>query len=387
MGAGMAMLAELVGSVALTLAGVGIVWTFAATIVLRRYFARAAPLAATQCGVTILKPLHGAEPRLFDNLASFLMQSHGGPVQMVCGVQRADDPAIAVVEALRRRFPNATIDLILDGTRHGSSGKISNLVNMEPHIRHPVVMLSDSDIAVGRDYVAQLLAALDPPGVGIATCAYHGRGDAGFWSRLGAAGTDWQFLPGLTFGVANQLASPCMGSTIAMRRDTLARIGGFARFADVLADDYAIGAAVRGLGLSVVMPPLLVSHAFDERSARALWRHELRWGVTVRDLAFCSYLGMIVGFPFPMALFAALWWPVAGIIFAIAALAVRLFAAISAERVAGARPAPLWVLPLRDIFGFAVFCASFFVRSVDWRGATLRIRPNGHIAAAPETSP
>jgi ceramide glucosyltransferase len=131
----------------------------------------------------------------------------------------------------------------------------------------------------------------------------------------------------------------------------------------------------------------MVTHAFDERSARALWRHELRWGVTVRELAFAPYLGMMIGFPLPIALLAALWWPAAGLICALAALGVRLFAAISAERVAGARAAPLWMLPIRDIFGFAVYCASFFVRSVDWRGATLKIGPNGHIAAAPETQP
>lgn len=382
----MAILAALLGLVALTLAGIGIVWTFAAAIVLRRFFAWSAPVATAMTGVTILKPLHGTEPRLLDNLASFLTQSHAGEIQLLCGVHQADDPAVAVVAMLRRRFPDAVIDLIVDATRHGASGKISNLVNMEPHIRHPVVMQSDSDIAVGPEYVARLLAALDVPGVGVATCAYHGRGDAGIWSRFGAAGIDWQFLPGLIFGVVNQLANPCMGSTIAMRRDTLDRIGGFARFADVLADDHAIGAAVRALGLAVVMPRMLVAHAFDERSARALWRHELRWGVTVRDLALRSYLGMIVGFPLPLALLGALWWPVAGLFLAVAALGVRLFAAISAERAAGAQAAPLWVVPIRDIFGFAVYCASFFVRSVDWRGATLRLGPNGHIAAAPETS-
>ncbi|MDF0487283.1 bacteriohopanetetrol glucosamine biosynthesis glycosyltransferase HpnI [Sphingomonas sp. H39-1-10] len=383
----MGYITAIFGALALALAAIGIGWMLAATIVLRRFFARPAPTIDTTTGVTILKPLHGAEPRILDNLASFLAQSHTGPVQLLCGVQRADDPAIRAIDALRRRHPNATIDLVIDSTRHGSSGKISNLANMEGAIAHPVVMLSDSDIAVGRDYVRQVLAALDAPGVGIVTCAYHGRGDAGFWSRLGAGGIDWQFLLGLIFGVANRLAAPCMGSTIAMRRETLTRIGGFARFADVLADDYAIGAAVRGLGLSVVVPPLLVTHAFDERSARALWRHELRWGVTVRDLALAPYAGLIVTFPLPMALLAALWWPVAGMTLASCALAVRLFAVFSVNRVTRGRAAASWVLPIRDIFGFAVYCASFFVRSVDWRGATLRIGPNGHIAAAPETLP
>ena len=381
----MGYITAILGSLGLALAAIGSGWMLAATLVLRRFFARAAPASDATTGVTILKPLHGTEPRFLDNLASFLTQSHTGPVQLLCGVQRADDPAIGAIEALRRRYPQARIDLVIDSTRHGSSGKVSNLANMAPHIRHPVVMLSDSDIAVGPDYVSQVLAALDAPGVGIVTCAYHGRGDAGFWSRLGAAGIDWQFLLGLIFGVANRLAAPCMGSTIAMRRETLDRIGGFARFADVLADDYAIGAAVRDLGLSVVVPPLLVTHAFDERSAGALWRHELRWGVTVRDLGIAPYLGLIVTFPLPVALLATAWWPAAGITLAAIAFSVRLFAAISVERIAGARAAPLWVLPIRDIFGFAVYCASFFVRSVDWRGATLRIGPNGHIAAAPET--
>nr|WP_256326041.1 bacteriohopanetetrol glucosamine biosynthesis glycosyltransferase HpnI [Sphingomonas sp. NFR15] len=383
----MGYITAIFGALALALAAIGIGWMLAATIVLRRFFARPAPTIDTATGVTILKPLHGAEPRILDNLASFLAQSHAGPVQLLCGVQRADDPAIRAIDALRRRHPNATIDLVINSTRHGSSGKISNLANMEGAISHPVVMLSDSDIAVGRDYVRQVLAALDAPGVGIVTCAYHGRGDAGFWSRLGAGGIDWQFLLGLIFGVANRLAAPCMGSTIAMRRETLTRIGGFARFADVLADDYAIGAAVRGLGLSVVVPPLLVTHAFDERSARALWRHELRWGVTVRDLALAPYAGLIVTFPLPMALLAALWWPVAGMTLASCALAVRLFAVFSVNRVTRGRAAASWVLPIRDIFGFAVYCASFFVRSVDWRGATLRIEPHGRIAAAPETLP
>lgn len=381
----MAYLATILGALALGLSVIGIGWTFAAAIVLRRFFAHPAPAGNATTGVTILKPLYGAEPRLLDNLASFLAQSHPGPLQLLCGVQRADDPAIRAIDALRRRFPDASIDLVIDATRHGSSGKISNLANLQPHIRHPVVMLSDSDIAVGRDYIAQVLAALDAPGVGIVTCAYAGRGDAGFWSCLGAAGIDWQFLPGLIFGVANRLANPCMGSTIAMRRETLGRIGGFARFADVLADDHAIGAAVLDLGLSVVVPSMLVGHAFDERSVRALWRHELRWGVTVRDLAFGSYLGLIVGFPLPLALLAALWWPLAGLVCAVAALCVRVFAAISAERAIGASAASLWMLPMRDIFGFAVYCASFCVRSVDWRGTTLRIGPDGHIAAAPET--
>jgi hypothetical protein len=120
--------------------------------------------------------------------------------------------------------------------------------------------------------------------VGLVSCLYTGRGDAGVWSRIGAAMISFQQTPNMVFAVTHGLAQPCMGSTIALRRDTLTAIGGFERFADVLADDHAMGAAVQALGLSIAIPPMLVDHAGDERSLGQLWRHFLRWAVTIRDL-------------------------------------------------------------------------------------------------------
>jgi ceramide glucosyltransferase len=199
-------------------------------------------------------------------------------------VQRADDPAIAVVEALAVRFPDARIDLIIDSTPHGANRKVANLINLQPFIAHDVVVLSDSDILVGPDYLTGLLNALDQPGTGAVTLAYHGCGDAGWWSKIAAAGLTWNFLPGAVFGAAFGLARPCMGSTIALRRETLSRIGGMRAFRNVLADDFAIGAAVATLGLNVVVAPLLVSHVSAEPDFAALWRHELRWAATVRGL-------------------------------------------------------------------------------------------------------
>jgi ceramide glucosyltransferase len=272
------------GGLLLLLSGAGALYMLGVAMVLHRYFARVAPAPVRSEAVTLLKPLYGAEPKLTANLATFLVQDHAGPVQLLCGVQRPDDPAIAAIESLRAAYPDADITLVRDPTFHGASGKISNLVNMDAHARHGIVILSDSDIAVAPDYLARILAALDRPGVGAVTCLYHGRGDAGFWSRVAAAGLSWQFLPGALFGVALRLAKPCMGSTIAMRRETLDAIGGFARFADVLADDHAIGAAVEALGLQVAVPPMLVTHASAEQGLGELWRHELRWGATVRGL-------------------------------------------------------------------------------------------------------
>ena len=381
------ILLSLIGWLFLALAAVGAVYMVVAGIMFGRLTAPGRAPSPGRTAVTILKPLYGGEPRLVENLATFLAQDHGGPVQLLCGVGRADDPAIRAVEALRAGHPDAAIDLVVDPTRRGSNAKIGNLINMMPHANHDVLILSDSDMAVPPDYLSRILAALDTPGVGAVTCLYRGRGDAGFWSRLAAAGPSWQFLAGVSVGIAGGLAIPCMGSTIALRRDTLAAIGGFAAFADILADDHAIGQAVAAIGQRVAVPPLLLTHAHDDSRLRALWRHELRWAATVRGVAPAGYVGSVVTYPLPLALIGATVHPVAGLGIALAALATRLAFAGRVDARTDAPTAPLWLLPARDILSFAVFLASFFVRSVDWRGTSLRMASHGMIIADPENSP
>ena len=376
------LLGTVLGWLAIVVAALGVVYSTAAALVFRRYFAAATPASARHEAITLVKPLYGDEPRLYDNLASFLAQDHAGPIQLLCGIQRHDDPAIAVVEALKAAHPDAQIDLVIDGTVHGASGKLSNLINMEPLIRHDVVVLSDSDIAVAPDYLAQILRALDQPKTGLVSCVYAGRGDTGFWSHFGAAGVSYQFMLGLVFGVANKLATPCMGSTIAMTRETLRRIGGFTRFADKLADDYAMGEAVRELGLEIAVPAMLVDHAFDETSFAALWRHELRWGATVRDVAFWPYVGIIIGLPLPVAVLSVLYWPTVGLILCALAVVARLVVVRTVDATVGRRIAPWWMALAHDGMSFALYIASFFVRSVDWRGATLTMKNDGRIVAA-----
>ena len=369
------------GWLAIVLAAAGVVYQVIASIILRRFFAHAPATPRRTDPVTLLKPLYGAEPRLYDNLATFLALEHDGPVQMVCGIQRADDPAIAVVAALRAAYPAAAIDLVIDATVHGASGKVSNLINMMAVAKHPMLVLSDSDIAVRPDYLARVLAPFDRAGVGIVSCLYRGRGDAGFWSRFGAAGLTYQFIIGVVIAVAHKLADPCMGSTIALRRETLEELGGFERFADTLADDHAIGQAVIAMGLDLAVPPMFVTHAFAETSFAALWRHEVRWSATVRDVAFWSYVGAIIGIPLPLACIVCLYAPAIGVPLVVAALIARFVVVRSVDAAVGEKVAPFWMAPAHDFLSFAVYLAAFFVRSVDWRGARLTIQDKGRISA------
>lgn len=330
-------------------------------------------------GVTVLKPLHGAEPGLEAALTSLLTQDYPGPLQVVFGVQNPTDPAQAVVGTLRRAHPAADVALAVDSTDHGANRKVSNLINMAGRAKHEVLIVADSDIVVGPGYLRGVVAALGDPQVGVVTCPYHGLPTRGLWSCLAAMGISYQFLPSVAVGVGLKMAHPCMGSTVALRRETLERIGGFAAFADRLADDYAIGAAVRTTGLRSVVAPVLVGHVCTEDSLKALLQHELRWARTVRGVDPTGFAGSAVTYPVPLAALATIFTGAAPI--GLAALGIALICRFwlrrDVDRLAGARTGPWWLTPLRDGLSFAVFLGAFFVCAVDWRGTRFRVDDRG----------
>lgn len=357
-----------------------------ATAIIADRFARAVTMGVgpvADAPVTLLKPLHGAEPRLAENLATFLDQEWDAPIQLVAGIQHPDDPAAAAIGRLRTDDERVRIVLVTNGRRHGANAKVGNLINMMAAVHHDIIVLSDSDIVVAPDYLRRIAHSLAQPGVGAVTCVYRGRGDAGFWSKIGAAGLSYQFLPGVLAGIAIDAGDACMGSTIALRRSTLEAIGGFERFADTLADDHAIGVAVRALGLKVAIAPVVVTHASTEPSFMALVRHELRWAATVRDLNAGGFIGMIAMMPVPFAVLSLIAEPGLWTAMLLAsAIASRMVAAHAIDRLVGARTAQLILLPIRDLLTFGICVTSYFVRRVDWRGERLDMAAEGKISVA-----
>jgi ceramide glucosyltransferase len=328
--------------------------------------------------VTILKPLHGEGPRIFRCLASFCRQRYQAPVQIVFGVEEAADAAIPLVKRLQAAFPDSRIELGTDPRPHGGNRKISNLANIAGLADHDIVVLADSDIEVDPDYLARIVGELQQPGVGAVTCLYHGISGSGTWARLSALAINAQFLPSVVVGVTCRLAQPCFGSTIALRREMLARIGGFERFADALADDYSIGEAVRAMDAEVVISPVSVGHLCKDQTARQLWSHELRWGRTIRSIDPAGYFGSIVAHPFPLALLAALLGA-GGAAVALAALALlcRVTLLKCVERRFGLERQDYWLVPLRDLISFAVFVWGLFGTTVDWNGETYQVTSQG----------
>jgi len=377
-------LLDLIAPAFWVLAGAGSVYALVAALLLRRFAARSPRPALKTPGITILKPLHGVEAGLYGNLASFCRQDYPGPVQVVFGVSHPEDPAVRVVHRLIADHPDADMELVVDPSVHGANGKISNLINMATRIRHDVVVMADSDIRVEPDYLRQLLGALEQPGVGLATCVYRGVPTGGLWSRLAAMGINHHFLPSVLVALGIGRADPCFGATIVLRREMLERIGGFEAFANHLADDHAMGEAVRRAGAQVAVAPVIVTHICRVRTGAELFGQELRWARTLRFLDPAGYLGSAVTHPLPFALLALAFSPdhVVGVGVLGLALSCRALLQIQAERMLGATGGDHRLGPVRDLLSFAVFVASHFTDAVSWRGQRYRVRRDGTLISA-----
>lgn len=358
-------------------------FTLAAALAVAPPLRRAPRRTPTRAAVTLLKPLHLGEPGLEENLRSFFRQDYAGPIQIVFGAESRSDPALVTVEKLVREFPEKDVKIVTDPAFGGSNPKIANLINMVAYATHDMLVLSDSDIRVKPDYLCEVVAALEEPGVGAVSCLYSGKPIGNMWAKLAAMGVDYHFLPNVCLGMGLRLTEPCFGSTIALRRRVLDEIGGFEPLSNVLADDYELGRAVRRQGYRVRIPrSLTVEHVCSEATASALFRQELRWARTNLLLAKAGYAGTLLTYPLPLALITVLLQDFSVLSLAVlgAALASRLCLVFQSGRFLGVRCGPLWLLPLRDVMSFAVFVASFFGHTVDWRGTRYVAAPDGALA-------
>jgi len=258
--------------------------------------------------------------------------------------------------------------------------KVSNLINMFRAARHDTLVLADSDVRVPPDYLAQVVAPLEKPGVGIVTCAYRGVPGRGPWSLLLAAFVNDWFMPSVYVAAALGAGGFVSGVTIALKRATLAAAGGFEAIADQLADDYRLGELARAQGLATVLSDVIVETEINESSARDLIRHELRWLRTIRAVRPGSYASAFLTFPLPVAVLGTLLagWAAAALAMLAATVLARLLLHFDASR-KGTAALELWVLPISDTLAFTLWCWGFLSRRVHWRQARYRVARDGTV--------
>ncbi len=336
-------------------------------------------------GVTLLKPLKGVDPRMYAGLESHCRQEYGGPVELVFGVHSLADPAVEQVERLRAAFPAAAIQLVECPERLGTSGKVSNLVQMLPHATYEHVIINDSDIFVAPGYLADVMRLFTDAKVGMVTAPYLGRTGAGgrektLWARLEALGISTDFMPGVL--TARKLEGGIrfgLGSTLAMTKTALAEAGGLAPLVEYLADDYELGKRIAAAGYRVELCGECVETTVPAYGLRDFWDHQMRWARSTRDSRKAGYVGLGVTYCVPWALMTVV--ASGGALWSFSLLSLALLARVTVALSIGVGLLrddqvlrDLWLLPLRDLFGLLFWAWSFAGDTVVWRGETFRLR-------------
>lgn len=368
----------------------------ASILAAKRFFsAPPAPGPSEFPPVSILIPLCGTDFRAYENYASLCRQGYPR-FQIVFGVRDPEDVSIALVEKLKADFPGVPIELSVSAARIGHNPKVNNLNNMLPLARHAVLVLLDSDIRVGPDFLRSSLAEWMANGGGLLTCLYRAGEAPGPASKLEAMGISADFAPGVLVAEGARGISFAFGAAIVMGKDTLRAIGGFEAIADYLADDYMLGNLTRKAGLPVRLSRYVVETVLSRLSLPEFVRHQVRWARGIRACGPWGHTGSIVtnGTVLSSLHLAAAGFSSFGWFLFLSTIAVRLaMAGFVGVHCLGdkilARNLPLVLL--RDCFSFFFWCAALFGKRVTWRGGTFTIRPGGKMVpekarATPKTA-
>ena len=350
--------------------------------VTHRFF-RSRPRASTDYAppVSVLKPVRGLDAQAIANFSSFCQQDYP-EYELLFGFADADDPGIAVVRQLQEEHAELTIRLVT-GPVLGPNRKASLLHHLVASAEHDILVISDSDMRVTPDYLRRVVAPLENPATGLVTCCYRGENALNLPKGLEALYIGACFLPSVI--IASQILrfGFAMGSTAALRRSELARLGGFKSIAAYLADDYQLGARIAELGLHVHLSDYVVATVLGTASFRELWHRETRWNRCARVSRPWCYPGLFITFSTPLALllilfsgFAPFGWQVLAVSVAVRWLVAALIASSTGDL--ASRRWLLW-LPIRDLLTTAVWLVGGLGRLIVWRGDRFILRSDGRM--------
>ncbi len=352
----------------------------------RREWKRTKATLSTFPPVTLLKPVCGMEPGLEDHLTTFFEQ-HYPDYEIIFGARRDDDPALEVVRRVMERYPSVPVTIVISGEPWRPNAKVCSLVKMFERASHDYLIISDSDVNVDPNYIAEVVQPMLDPGNGMVTCLYRGLPTGGVWSRLEALGMSVEMTSGAV--VANLLEGMkfALGPTMAIRRDALDAIGGFEPLADYCSDDYILGRRVAEGGWRVVMSHHVIDHVVINRAFACSMQHQIRWMKSTRCSRRAGHAGTALTFAMPFGLLGLLgagamhhWALGIGLLAAAYLNRVLLSLAAGWGVVRDRRALRMaWLYPVRDLMGFLFWCASYAGRIIVWRGDHYRLEDCGRM--------
>jgi ceramide glucosyltransferase len=381
------MLATVVASVTTILTFAGIFYYIAVLWSARSFIRRRARQTEFAPAVSILKPLKGLDPGMYEAFASHCRQEYAGAYEILFGVSSLGDPAeapvIAAIERLKAEFPERAIRLVETPERLGPNRKMGNVVQLARHAKYDYLIVNDSDIRVGSRYLQRIIGEFGTTErgkqVGLVTAPYRGQAHGTVGSKLEALGISTDFFPGVL--VALKMDGEIrfgLGSTLAVSRGALDAIGGFSPLVDALADDYELGRRVANAGYGVALSREVVETSVPSYTLEGYFAHQLRWARGIRDSRRAGYVGLMFTYGLCWAVLNAV---ASGIsIESLALLSLALLARVTVALGVGVGILAdrqvlrdLWLVPLRDLTAMAVWVWSFAGNTVTWRGETFRL--------------
>lgn len=343
--------------------------------------------------VTVLKPVHGMEPRLEENLESFFRQDYPR-FEIIFGARSQDNEALVVVERLRAKYPKVRTQVVISGEPSWPNAKIFSLANMLLASDNDYFVISDSDILVKPDFLRNVVPPLLHPKVGLVTCLYEGIPARGFWSRLEAMGMSVEMPSGVMVADMLEGMKFALGAAMAVRRDAIEAMGGIRETADFYSDDFVLGNRIAEAGYEVVLSHYKVGHVLVARSLRRSFGDQLRWMKSTRFSRPRGHIGSGLTYAVPYGVLALLLAfahrhqvphprgvHLALSLFAMAWLNRMLLAVIVGWGIIRDRRCLwlCWLYPLRDMLGFCAWAASYTGNRFFWRGELYQFGEGGRI--------
>ena len=332
--------------------------------------------------VTILKPLCGIDQGTYTNLASFCQQNYP-QYQIIFGVRSSTDPSIEVIEKLIQQFPEIDINLLVKDQIIGANLKISNLANAVTMAKYDILLIADSDIRVGSEYLKTVIQPLQDQKVGVVTCLYRSTAQ-GIATILEAICTATDFQAGILVSKQLEGIKFALGSTIVIRKTTLAKIGGFAVVADYLADDYQLGYLPTQIGEKVVLSNYIVEHGLGHSSLLDSINRQIRWARCIRVSRPWGYGGLIFTFGTISSLLLLI--TNSGSIFSWLVFSITFLMRLIMAWLIGVKllndsvtKKYFWLIPIADIVRFIIWCCGFFGNTIKWRGTKFKLVKDGKL--------
>jgi ceramide glucosyltransferase len=338
------------------------------------------PAVPSREPISVLKPLHGLDDGLEENLRSFFEQDYPR-FELLFAARREDDAGLELARSLSREYPQVPARFFVTGEPPYANAKVWSLEIMTREARHDLLVMSDSDIRAGRGMLRTLAAEFSDPRVGVATCPYRAVPGSSFWSLLEALGMNTEFWGGCFVArLVERGVHFAVGPTIAARRRVIEDVGGWPRLSQYLAEDFVLGQSASERGHGVILSSFVIEHRIGAQPLAANFAHRLRWNRSTRRSRPWGYLGQVFTNPLPLGLLAAFAWPSSAAAILAATAAFRALAGWSVSQLALRDPLcrRWWFLvPLQDLLSFAFWLAGFFGNGIEWRGRRYRLLADG----------